>query len=102
MIGPLQETIAKKDTSQAVKQEIEKNDELKRSALRTVVVLGRIPEADTNATLNQLMLLISGVLLVLFSIYLISFLAVGLDVFMIIIFCSGCGPSREDGGCAEG
>eukprot|EP00123_Amoebidium_parasiticum_P018557 comp24239_c0_seq1/m.44810 comp24239_c0_seq1/g.44810 ORF comp24239_c0_seq1/g.44810 comp24239_c0_seq1/m.44810 type:complete len:1254 (-) comp24239_c0_seq1:279-4040(-) len=60
LVKPLQETISKKDPQQAVKQEIEKNDELKRSAMRALVALKKIPEADQNPALAQLLAQIQG------------------------------------------
>jgi len=48
-IAPLEATIKVKLKETAVKQEIEKNDELVKSALRAVASLSRVPEVESNA-----------------------------------------------------
>lgn len=44
----METTINTKVKDTAVKQEIEKNEELVRSSIRAVVALSRLPEADAN------------------------------------------------------
>lgn len=46
LVGPLKHTCTSKVKSNAVKQEFEKQDELKRSALRAVSALLTIPDAS--------------------------------------------------------
>ena len=48
---PLRTTVTSKVKAQSVKQEYEKQDELKRSALRAVAALLTIPDADRNLQL---------------------------------------------------
>jgi len=48
LIDPLRNACLQKVRTNAVKQEYEKNDELKRSALRALCALYAIPEADKN------------------------------------------------------
>ena len=45
LVEPLKVTVTTKVKANAVKQEFEKNDELKRSALRAVVNLTAVPGA---------------------------------------------------------
>jgi len=47
-VAPLEVTINTKMKDTAVKQEIEKNEELVRSSLRGVVALSRLPESGSN------------------------------------------------------
>ncbi len=53
MIEPLKATCLQKVKSNAVKQEYEKNDELKRSALRGLVALLNIADAEKNALMRD-------------------------------------------------
>ncbi len=53
MIEPLKTTCLQKVKSNAVKQEYEKNDELKRSALRALVALLNITDAEKNALMRD-------------------------------------------------
>ena len=53
LIEPLKQTCAAKVKSNSVKQEYEKQDELKRSALRAVMALQRVPGSDRNQQLND-------------------------------------------------
>lgn len=53
IIEPLRTTVQAKVKANSVKQEYEKQDELKRSALRAVVALQQIPDADINPMLND-------------------------------------------------
>lgn len=50
---PLRSTCTMKVKANSVKQEYEKQDELKRSAMRAVVALVSIPDADKNPQLND-------------------------------------------------
>lgn len=52
-VEPLQQTCTMKVKQNAVKQEYEKQDELKRSALRAVAALLQIPKADKNQIFND-------------------------------------------------
>ena len=52
-LGPLDATITAKVKSDAVKQEVDRNDELVRSALRAVAALGRVPGAADHASYKQ-------------------------------------------------
>ena len=53
LIDPLKNTCLQKVKSNAVKQEYEKNDELKRSALRALVALLNIPDAEKNGLMRD-------------------------------------------------
>ncbi|RZB66666.1 cullin-associated NEDD8-dissociated protein 1 [Asbolus verrucosus] len=53
LVEPLKATCTMKVKANSVKQEYEKQDELKRSALRAVVALLSIPDADKNQHLNE-------------------------------------------------
>lgn len=53
MIEPLKNTCLLKVKSNAVKQEYEKNDELKRSALRALVALLNIADSEKNALMRD-------------------------------------------------
>lgn len=53
LVEPLKATCTMKVKANSVKQEYEKQDELKRSALRAVVALLNIPDADKNPHLND-------------------------------------------------
>jgi cullin-associated NEDD8-dissociated protein 1 len=53
LIEPLKTTCLQKVKSNAVKQEYEKNDELKRSALRALVALLNIADAEKNALMRD-------------------------------------------------
>ncbi|XP_044257635.1 cullin-associated NEDD8-dissociated protein 1 isoform X1 [Tribolium madens] len=53
LVEPLKATCTMKVKANSVKQEYEKQDELKRSALRAVVSLLSIPDADKNQHLNE-------------------------------------------------
>ena len=53
MIEPLKTTCLQKVKSNAVKQEYEKNDELKRSALRALVALLNIADSEKNALMRD-------------------------------------------------
>ncbi|KAH7637047.1 cullin-associated and neddylation-dissociated 1 isoform X1 [Dermatophagoides farinae] len=55
IVGLLKETCFAKLKSNAVKQEFEKQDELRRSAIRAFVAIYRIRDADKDATANELM-----------------------------------------------
>eukprot|EP00727_Mastigamoeba_balamuthi_P013409 m51a1_g8691 putative cullin-associated nedd8-dissociated protein 1 (1234) ;mRNA; f:36761-41414 len=46
LVEPLRDVITTKAKDQAVKQEVERNDELVRSALRVVAAIARVPGAD--------------------------------------------------------
>lgn len=58
-VDPLQATCTLKVKANSVKQEFEKQDELKRSALRAVAALASIPKADKNKKLSEFLILIS-------------------------------------------
>lgn len=53
LIDPIKQTCLFKIKSNSVKQEFEKQDELKRSALRAVIALQNLPGADKNQQLND-------------------------------------------------
>ncbi|XP_066581205.1 cullin-associated NEDD8-dissociated protein 1 [Prorops nasuta] len=53
LVEPLKSTCTMKVKANAVKQEYEKQDELKRSALRAVAALLTIPDADKNPSLSE-------------------------------------------------
>ncbi|XP_046857896.1 cullin-associated NEDD8-dissociated protein 1-like [Xenia sp. Carnegie-2017] len=53
LIEPLRNTIQLKVKANSVKQEFEKQDELKRSALRATVALLNIPDSKTSPLLNE-------------------------------------------------
>lgn len=53
IVDPLRTTVQAKVKANSVKQEYEKQDELKRSALRAVSALLQIPDADTNPILSE-------------------------------------------------
>lgn len=53
LVEPLRYTCTTKVKANSVKQEYEKQDELKRSALRAVVALLTIPDADKNPSLSE-------------------------------------------------
>eukprot|EP00112_Aurelia_sp_Birch-Aquarium-sp1_P013777 Seg2940.2 transcript_id=Seg2940.2/GoldUCD/mRNA.D3Y31 product="Cullin-associated NEDD8-dissociated protein 1" protein_id=Seg2940.2/GoldUCD/D3Y31 len=53
IIEPLRTTVQAKVKAYSVKQEFEKQDELKRSALRAVAALQQIPDAEVNPLLNE-------------------------------------------------
>jgi len=48
LVEPLRDTVASKPKEGAVKQEMERNDELIRSALRAIVSITRIPNVESN------------------------------------------------------
>ena len=52
LVEPLKVTVTTKVKANAVKQEFEKNDELKRSALRAVVALMTVPGAGESRVLK--------------------------------------------------
>ncbi|CAB0035380.1 unnamed protein product [Trichogramma brassicae] len=53
LVEPLKNTCTMKVKQNSVKQEYEKQDELKRSALRAVAALSGIPDSDKNPTLTD-------------------------------------------------
>ena len=53
LIEPLKNTCLQKVKSNAVKQEYEKNDELKRSALRSLIALLKIADSEKNALMRD-------------------------------------------------
>jgi len=53
LIEPLRATVMFKPPATAVKQEIERNDELVRSALRAVAAIARIENVDTNPKFEE-------------------------------------------------
>ncbi|KAL7044413.1 hypothetical protein ACKWTF_001908 [Chironomus riparius] len=59
-VEPLRSTCTLKVKPNSVKQEYEKQDELKRSALRAVAALLQIPKADKNQHLNDFLTLIKN------------------------------------------
>ncbi|KAG0714350.1 Cullin-associated NEDD8-dissociated protein 1 [Chionoecetes opilio] len=54
LVEPLRTTVTTKVKANSVKQEYEKQDELKRSAMRAVAALLTIPDADKNPQLSEL------------------------------------------------
>nr|CAD7459444.1 unnamed protein product [Timema tahoe] len=55
LVEPLRNTCTTKVKANSVKQEYEKQDELKRSAIRAIHALAAIPDADKNPHLNEFM-----------------------------------------------
>jgi len=55
LVEPLKSTILSKPKEGAVKQDIEKNDELIRSCLRAVAYITRIPNAESNIKFSEFM-----------------------------------------------
>ncbi|XP_034943385.1 cullin-associated NEDD8-dissociated protein 1 [Chelonus insularis] len=55
LVEPLKNTCTMKVKANSVKQEYEKQEELKRSALRAVAALLTIPDADKNPSLSEFM-----------------------------------------------
>jgi cullin-associated NEDD8-dissociated protein 1 len=55
IVEPLRVTCTTKVKANSVKQEFEKQDELKRSAMRAVVALLLIPDADKSPLMNEFM-----------------------------------------------
>ncbi|KAF2360885.1 TATA-binding protein interacting (TIP20) [Trinorchestia longiramus] len=53
LVEPLRSTVTSKVKAHSVKQEYEKQDELKRSAMRAVAALLTIPDADKNLQLSE-------------------------------------------------
>ncbi|XP_077518379.1 cullin-associated and neddylation-dissociated 1 isoform X1 [Amblyomma americanum] len=53
LVEPLKATCASKIKANSVKQEFEKQDELKRSAMRAFTALLAIPDADKNPLMNE-------------------------------------------------
>lgn len=53
LVEPLRSTVTSKVKAHSVKQEYEKQDELKRSAMRAVAALLTIPDADRNLQLSD-------------------------------------------------
>merc|ERR1719414_2672475 len=53
LVEPLRTTVTTKVKANAVKQEYEKQDELKRSAMRAVAALMLVPGADKHPQLNE-------------------------------------------------
>ena len=53
MVEPLKVTVTTKVKANSVKQEFEKQDELKRSAMRALAALMVIPGADKHPQLNE-------------------------------------------------
>jgi len=53
LVEPLKLTVTTKVKANAVKQEYEKQDELKRSAMRAVAALMHVPGADKHPQLNE-------------------------------------------------
>jgi len=53
LVEPLKQTVTTKVKANAVKQEYEKQDELKRSAMRAVAALMHVPGADKHPQLNE-------------------------------------------------
>jgi cullin-associated NEDD8-dissociated protein 1 len=49
LVDPIRETVMAKAKDSAVKQEVERNDELVRSALRAVAAISKIPNVETAA-----------------------------------------------------
>ena len=53
LVDPLRTTVTSKVKANSVKQEYEKQDELKRSAMRSISALLTIPDADKNPQLSD-------------------------------------------------
>lgn len=60
LVEPLKMTCTQKVKANSVKQEYEKHDELKRSALRAVAALLTIPDADKNPSLSDFVSIIKS------------------------------------------
>jgi len=55
LVEPLRQTLTQKVKDSAVKQQIERNEELIRSALRAVVAVSRIPNVSSNQKYAEFM-----------------------------------------------
>jgi len=55
LVDPLRATVTFKPPQAAVKQEIERNDELVRSALRAVVAIAKVENVDSNMKFEEFM-----------------------------------------------
>jgi len=53
LVEPLRATVGTKAKEGAVKQEVERNDELIRSALRSIVAITRIPNVESNHKFDE-------------------------------------------------
>jgi len=53
LVEPLRTTVATKAKEGAVKQEVERNDELIRSSLRAIAAITRIPNVESNAKFEE-------------------------------------------------
>jgi len=53
LVEPLRATVATKAKEGAVKQEVERNDELIRGALRAIVAITRIPNVESNHKFDE-------------------------------------------------
>ena len=60
LIDPVRVTVTSKVKANSVKQEYEKQDELKRSAMRAILALLSIKDADKNPQLSEFMNLIKS------------------------------------------
>ncbi|GMS77933.1 hypothetical protein PENTCL1PPCAC_108, partial [Pristionchus entomophagus] len=57
---PLKAQLNVKNKANAVKQELDKNEELKRAVLRTLIVLNKLPESGRVAQLSELRAIVVG------------------------------------------
>jgi cullin-associated NEDD8-dissociated protein 1 len=53
LVEPFRATIGTKPKEGAVKQEVERNDELIRSSLRAIIAITRIPNVESNAKFEE-------------------------------------------------
>lgn len=53
LVEPLRSTISTKPKEGAVKQEVERNEELIRSALRAIAAISRIPDVESNLKFDE-------------------------------------------------
>jgi len=53
LIEPLRTTIAAKVKDTDVKQQVDRNDEMVRSALRAVAIISRVPNVDSNVKFSE-------------------------------------------------
>jgi len=53
LVEPMRQTVATKPKEGAVKQEVERNDELIRSGIRAIIAITRIPNAESNIKFEE-------------------------------------------------
>ncbi len=58
LVEPLRATVQSRVKANSVKQEFEKQEEMKRSAIRTVVALLAIPDAGNNVVIIMVIIIV--------------------------------------------